>query len=186
MNIEAVIKKTVNEAIKADRKDKDAFIKKVIKEAMEAGRRQEQKRVTNTYKATERRLYAYPDLKDKIESDQDYMYDIATYGLGDHSADIIRFQKCGVRLSDNEIIQGIIQDYTAKIAESQHEIKVIDTALAPLKSDPYFRVIPGKYFEGFNDNELAAELFCDPSTVRRNRSKLVNRLAIRLYGVDAL
>lgn len=186
MNIEAVIKRTVNEAIKADHKDNDVFLKKAIKEAMEAGRIQEQKRVTNAYKATERRLYAYPDLMDKIESDQDYMYDIATYGLGDHSADIIRFQKNGVRLSEHEIEQGIIQDYTAKIADSQHEIKEMDAALSPLTSDPYYRVIPGKYFEGLNDNELATELFCDPSTVRRNRSKLVNRLAIRLYGVEAL
>jgi DNA-directed RNA polymerase specialized sigma24 family protein len=55
-----------------------------------------------------------------------------------------------------------------------------------LTSDPYYRALEGKYFEQKSDDELAEELNCDVSTVWRNRGRLVTRLAIRLYGVDAV
>ena len=36
---------------------------------------------------------------------------------------------------------------------------------------------------GMGDGDIAERLNCDPSTVRRNRMRLVRMLALRLYGV---
>ena len=38
----------------------------------------------------------------------------------------------------------------------------------------------------FTDAELAEKLYCDESTVRRNRSRLIRIIAVRLYGVEAI
>jgi len=186
LDVNAVIKKAVNEAVRAERKHFDAAIKKAVADAIEAGRTQAQQRPKDTYKATERRLYAYPDLKDKIENDLSYMYELKEHGLGSRSTDVVRFQKAGVRLSHEELVEGIIQDYTARIADTQFEIAAIDKALNALKDDEYYKIIELKYFQGKSPEEMAKECKCDPSTVWRNQRRLVQRIALRLYGVDAL
>ncbi len=187
-DVDAIIRKTVDAAIKADRKSFNVqmYIQKAVKEGIEAGRSQAEKKAQNAYKATERKLYAYPDLKAKIQADQEYLQDLQEYGLIRHSADIVRFQKSGVRLSDEDLLEGLIQDIKARIAVNEYEIKSIDDSLDPLTNDQYFRIISGKYFEQLSDDELAEELNCDPSTIRRNRNRLVKRVAIRLFGAEAV
>lgn len=188
MDVDAMIKKAVNEAIKADRKrlDTKGLIKKAVNEAIEAGRRQGEQKSQNVYKATERKLYAYPDLKAKVQADQEYLQDLQQYGLARHSADIVRFQKAGVRLSDEDLLEGLIKDIKSRIAVNEYEIKSIDDALDPLTSDPYYLTIPGRYFDQMSDDQIAEQIPCDPRTVRRNRGRLVNRVAIRLFGAEAV
>ena len=41
-------------------------------------------------------------------------------------------------------------------------------------------------FKELTDEEIAGEIHCDATTVWRNRKRLVQRLAVRLYGADAL
>ena len=43
-----------------------------------------------------------------------------------------------------------------------------------------------KYFDNVKDADAALRLRCDPATVRRNRRRLVRRLALRLYGVECI
>ena len=40
--------------------------------------------------------------------------------------------------------------------------------------------------DNVKDADAALRLRCDPATVRRNRRRLVRRLALRLYGVDCI
>jgi len=105
---------------------------------------------------------------------------------GRKTTDIVRFQKAGVRLDEAEIEEAIVKDYLARIANDEHEIKVIEDALDPLTSDPYFRVISGRFFERKSDEDIAREIPCDPRTVRRNRGQLMHRISIRMFGSEAL
>jgi len=167
-------------------KNIDIIIKKAVNEGIEAGRRLSERAPDNAYKAVERRLRALPDLKDKIKKDREYLEDLLTYGLPKHSNDIVRFKRSGIRLSDDEILEALIMDLKASIAANEYEIKTIEDALEVLKTDPYYPVIKGKYFEQLSDEVLAEKLCCDASTIRRNKARLVRRLAVRLYGVNAL
>ncbi len=167
MNVEAIIKKAVNEGIKA-------------------GITQAEQSKLNAYKSTENRLRAFPDLRDKVINDKEYLQELLEHGPRGHSNDIRRFQRSGVRLSEEELVYALSKDIEASIAKSEYEIKAIEDALAPLTNDSYFRVIEGKYFEQLDDEFIAEELHCDPSTIRKNRGRLVRRVAVRLYGVDAL
>lgn len=161
-------------------------IERAVGKAIEAGRRQAEQKPSDTYKATERRLYALPDLKEKVEKDSQYLEYISEHGLPGHSNDLIRFQKAGVRLEQEDIEEAVVQDLKAQIAANKFEIKIIEDALAPLTSDPYFRSVSGRYFDHLSDEEIGKEIPCDPRTVRRNRGRLVRRAAVRLYGVDAI
>ena len=187
MNIESIIKKAVDEGIKAgDRKsrDIDKLIKNAIKEACEAGRKEADRKPKNIYKATEKLLYALPDLKLKVVEDKEYLESL--HGLPQRSKDLVRFKKAGVRLSDEEIVEGMRQDVKARIAANEFEIDRIEKALEPLTSDAYYSVISGRYFEQMTDVEIAEKIPCDPSTVRRNRGRLMHRLSVRLFGAEAL
>jgi len=163
-----------------------SIVKEALNEAIEESRKQAKKEPDNYYKATERRLWALPDLKDKVNKDKQYLQDLIDNGLRSHSKDVVRFQRSGRRLSNEEILEALIKDIKAAIAANEYEIKVVEDALEPLTNDPYFRVIPGRYFEQLSDDELTKELFCDARTIRRNRGRLVHRVAVRLYGVDAV
>lgn len=182
MDVNAVIKKAVTAAIRAETK----HIEKAISEAIQAGRSQAEQRPKDIYKATERRLYAVPALREKVKKDKEYLQDVQMYGLGGHSKDIVRFKKSGTMLDDEDIEAAIIQDYMARIARDEFEIKTIEEAVAPLTSDPYYLTISGRYFDKMTDDEIALKIPCDPRTVRRNRGRLVHRVAIYLYGVEAV
>lgn len=172
---------------KGDRKlDIEAIIKKAVNAGIEAGKRQAERAPVDAYKATEKRLYALPDLKDKVERDKQYLKDLLQHGLAKHSKDIVRFKTSGQRLSDDEILEGVAKDVQAAIAADEFEIKTIEDALAPLTSDPNYLVISGRFFEGKSDEEIGKKLKCDPTTVRRNRGKLMHRIVVRLYGAGAL
>lgn len=164
--------------------DIDAIIEKAVQRGILLGKRQAELRPKDIYKATESRLYALPDLEAKVERDKQYIEEFS-YSPKRHSTDIVRFQRSGSRLSDEDIEKAIKQDRLAQIAADEFEIKTIKEALAPLTKDSYYRVIPGRYFEDMTDEELAKELHCEDRTIRRNRGRLVHRIAIRLYGSSA-
>lgn len=43
-----------------------------------------------------------------------------------------------------------------------------------------------KYFEGKSHEAIASEVYCDPSTVKNNKNRLVNSLLIRLFSDEFL
>lgn len=164
----------------------EKIIKQAVNEGIAAGRQLAEKKTTDAYKATERRLYALPDLKGKVEKDREYLKDLLQHGLQGHSKDIARFKRSGLRLSDEDLLDALAKDLQASILADEHEIKAIEDAIAPLTSDPYFPAVSGRYFDQKTDDEIAAEISCDPTTVRRNRGRLVRRVAIRLFGSQAV
>lgn len=193
VSIDEIIKKAVKEGIEAGRQlvekrpdQINTAIKKAVKEGIEAGYKQAQKRPADIYKATERRLYALADLRDKVRSQQEYLDDIEHYGLPEHSNDLIRFQRNGSRLAPKDIEAAVKQDLKAKIAANEFAIIEILDALDPLTNDPYYLALSGRFFDNMHDDDIADQLHCDPRTVRRNRGRLVHRAAIRLYGIDAV
>ena len=86
-----------------------------------------------------------------------------------------------MRLSDDEIKDALIRDIQARIAADEHEIQVMEEAMAPLKDDPYFLAVSGRYFDRMSDEEIAAKIPCAERTVRRNRGSWSAGL-VRLYG----
>jgi hypothetical protein len=166
------------------------MIAKAVDEGIKAGQVQaakEKKKGFNAYRATEDRLYALPILVKKIEKDKERLKELEQYPhLPRRSKDICRFQKDGVRLSEEEIVEGLIIDITAGIAADEHEIETVQAALEIVKDDLYYQTLTRRYFDQINDKQIAKEMHCEETTVWRNRSRLVRRVAVALYGAAAL
>lgn len=161
-------------------------IESMIRRAVEAGRRAGEHSVKDAFRATERRLYALPDIRAKLADDRETLADVRKYGVKNRSRSITRFMKSGVRLTPEEALTAVVADLEAEIASGEHEIDVMERALASIADDEYRLTVTGKYIDRLTDEQIAERIPCDPTTVWRNRKRLVQRLSVRLYGVDAV
>lgn len=161
-------------------------IRDIIMQAVEAGRISAERTAKDAFKATERRLYGLPTLKIKLEDDLERLEEFKLYGPRERSKSITRFVKNGNRLTSDEIWEAVLMDMEATIAADRYEIETLERALATVRDDPYYRALSGKYLDDVDDRDIAEALECDTSTVWRHRKRLVQRVAVWLYGAEAL
>lgn len=173
INIEKIIEQAVTKAVRAS-----AIL------GVEKGKSE----TNNLFKQTEIRLYAYPDLRDNIEKYNQDIEDLRREALPGRSKDIVFFGSFsgGTRLSPDEIQEARILLLQRKIYRDQTEIDEIEFALQSIKDDGYRQIIELRYFANKSDDEVAAVIKCDPSTVRRNKGRLVRKIAVKLYGAEAV
>lgn len=144
---------------------------------------------SDAFGATERRLYALPVIRARIEDCREELAELENCGieaLRQCSASLVRLIRPGVRLTPEEVHEAQIAELRARLAADEREERRMRVALNMIARDHYYSAVEGKYFNGETDREVADKLHCDPATVRRNRAKLVRVLALRLYGAEAL
>lgn len=161
-------------------------IEEIIRTAVEAGRLSAERSAKDAFKATERRLYAVPVLRQKLMDDRERLEEIRKFGPRSKSKSITRFERTGTRLSPEEIFEAVVIDMEATIAADEYELEIMEKALDFIRGDEYYEVISGRYLEDLTDDEVAERIPCDSSTVWRNRKRLVQRLAVLLYGAAAI
>jgi DNA-directed RNA polymerase specialized sigma24 family protein len=87
-----------------------------------------------------------------------------------------------VRLTPDEILEAKIVAVEMKKKADAAEIADLDYALESISQDAWALIIAHKYYFGRNDEEISELLHCDERTVRRHKSRLINKLMVRLYG----
>ncbi|HWR19068.1 MAG TPA: hypothetical protein VN608_05550 [Clostridia bacterium] len=174
---------------KKDEQNINKIIEKAVQQAFEAGRQLATQNSKDVYKATERRLFALPILRAKLIEEQDDLSRLLEEQAPDIvvcSKDIVRFRRSGMRLSDDELFEAQITDLRGRIAAKTYEICEMERALKEIEHDAYHAAVIGRYIENMSDEVIGEKLHCDSSTVRRNRSRLVRKIAIWLYGPEAI
>jgi hypothetical protein len=63
-----------------------------------------------------------------------------------------------------------------------HEIRDIKGALSLIADKPYYQIIPACYFKSYTGRDAAALANCDLKTVQRNKKRLLETMAVYLYG----
>lgn len=167
-------------------KNSNRDMEEIIKLAVEAGRISAERSARDAFKATERRLYALPVLRRKLEDDRERLEELKTYGPRGRSKSIVRFNKNNPRLSPEEIYEALLMDMEATIASDEYEIEAMEKALAQISGDEYYVTVTGRYIDDLPDDRVAELIPCDTTTVWRNRKRLVQRLAVWLYGAEAI
>lgn len=170
----------------AQGKQKKPTVDEVISKAVIATRLSCAREPKDVFKATEKRLYAYPVLQAKIKDDEEMLEEIEQYGLRGRSKSITRFIKSGIRLEPDEIKEAVMLDLRATIDGDKYEISRIDKAIEQIADDEYRDIIRYKYFEQKSEDEIADLMHCAPRTVRAHKSRLVGCLSVFLYGAGAL
>jgi len=165
----------------------DKQIKKAVEKIFEAKKQlEDQKR--DFFKETEKLLYAYPDLKLKVEQDKEDLKSGAFAIKVNKSKDIIRFtaSSSGYRQPEEYVHEEMIRSRKASMERTRLQVQRIDRALETIKDDLYYDVIPMKYFDRCTIEDIAERFNKDESTIKRNKNRLVNKLKIVLFGADAL
>ena len=168
------------------KKAKQPTVEEIINKAVMATRLSCAKETKDVFKATEKRLYAYPLLLIKIADDKETIEEIEKYGVHERSHSITRFIKNSTRLDPEEIKAAVLMDLRAQIDNDTHETMRIEKALKQIEDDEYRDIIKYKYFEQKTDEEIADLIHCAPRTVRIHKSALIGRLSVILYGAGAL
>ncbi|MBE7062534.1 MAG: sigma-70 family RNA polymerase sigma factor [Clostridia bacterium] len=165
------------------------MINRGISRAVQAGAQSaRQKETRGCRERVERLLYARSGLEILITSLEE---ELALY-RDDVPPSTMAYEKTGnkvVHLLPSGEALGMTQGregMEALLARNRLAVKRIDRAVATLSDDPYFDILPLKYTEGLPEEEIAERLCCDPSTIRRNKNRLLERLAIIFFGIDAL
>lgn len=133
----------------------DINVEEIVKLAVTAGHMAAERTPADAFKATERRLYALPILREKLERDREWLPKLN-----------------GAARTDLE----------AAITADAAEVETLDQALAACAGDPYYQTVTGRYFEGLDDKQMGELLHCGAPTVWRNRKRLVQRISVYLYG----
>ena len=55
-------------------------------------------------------------------------------------------------------------------------IRMIDDALESISDDPYFEIIPMKYFDGKTHEQIAEYFDVQPAAISKQRKRLINKL----------
>ena len=139
--------------------DVDLSVEKIVEMAVMARRMAAERAPADAFKATERRLYALPILREKLERDRERLPKLA-----------------GAARADLEAV----------IAADASEVETLEWALVNCAGDAYYQTVAGRYLEGLDDEQIGKLSHCDASTVWRNRKRLVQRISVYLYGAFAV
>lgn len=138
------------------------------------------------YQKTEQLLYNYNGFKRIVEERKQEIADLRKYGVPGKSS-----MSGGERVQSSRNVQGIVlpeesvEQAVRTVQESVRgtvqAIALIDKCMKSLRNDPYYDVLPMRYFEGRTLEDIGVSLGCDHSTISRNRSRLVRELSMRLF-----
>ena len=144
----------------------------------------------SAYQKTEQLLFRYNRFKQIVEDKRQEIEDLRKFGVPGKSLSIVPYSphsgtvqgtvlpdeavECAVRTVEDSV-QGIVQ-----------VIAMIDKGLAALSDDPYYKILELRYFEGRTHEDIGVYFNCDHSTISRNKSRLVQELAILLFPNDVV
>lgn len=141
------------------------------------------------YQKTEQVLYNYNNFKETIKDKKEQIEEIRAEGLNCKSKDITFFHSGGFNDVDDIItkIDEKIQSIKDSISLTERYIKTIDAALEKVCDDKYYDIIILKYFQGKTVDEISEHFDNkDPSTINRNKSRLINQLKIILFSDEVI
>jgi len=149
----------------------------------------------SAYQKTEILLYNYNNFQDAISEKRKQIKEVETFGTKEKSKSITFYSTANSFSSlkdEEERVEEKIAQLEKSILITKNLISVIDSALNKLKGDKYYDIIECKYFKDMTNDKIADYLaekydqFIDPSTVSRNKSRMINVLKIYLFSDDVV
>jgi hypothetical protein len=144
-----------------------------------------------TYKKmAEHRLQMLPALRKKLKEDSERLSRINAL----KSSNIIRIAPGGYKLPPGEAKKqaereatalGNVRELKRGIERDAKEIAELDRALKEIQGDSHYAAVSGKYMDGYDDEDIAADLGCGPTKLRKERKRLMRAVVAMLYGSRA-
>jgi len=81
-----------------------------------------------------------------------------------------------------ELLRGYPKNKASDIEARRQDAATVDAFLQEYADDPYIDAVRLFYFEGLKNAAVAGRMFCDETTCRRNRSRLVRAFMEKIGG----
>ena len=142
----------------------------------------------NAFQKTETILYHFHDFERIVEDKEEEIRELLTYGLRKTCSNIVGKPQGNGEAKELEsvLVEKKISELNASISWTQTVVDNVTRELEKLKKDKYYALIEMKYFKGYTYEDIAEVFKVDVSTITRNRNRLVNHLAIRLFSDDVI
>jgi len=151
----------------------------------------------NYFRWIEKLLYLYPMLKKQIELAEQHIAEMKEEGYPEKSKDIVAMPTVisDERQTRNEIQEERILKRVENSERTKADVAWIDRILSQLVNEEGYQIIELYYFDGIskitgkqypNKSEMiiaiADELHVSDSTVRRWKNRLIDKIAVYVYG----
>ena len=137
----------------------------------------------SAYAKTESLLYNYNGFKKILEDRKQEIEDIRKYGVPGRAAGFEYNPHSNIPhgiVLEEERVEAAVRTVQESVQGIVDAINLIDKCMASLRNDPYYVVLPMRYFEGRTLEDIGVELGKDTATISRNKVRLVKELSMRL------
>lgn len=143
------------------------------------------KQEKTAYQKTEQLLYNYVGFKKIVDERKAEIEDIRKYGVPKRGDAVVKYGGSvgtvqGIVL-DEERVEAAVRNVEASVQGTVQAIALIDKCMEALKTDPYYKILEMRYFEGRTQEDIALEFKCTQQAVSYNKSRLVKELSMRLF-----
>lgn len=139
----------------------------------------------NAFEKTEALLYSYRDFKRVVDERMQEIEDIKKYGVPKDLSVQEYVAKGSVHTGgivlEEESVESAVARVWRSVQGTVQAINLIDKSMAAIKSDPYYRILEMRYFEGRTQEDIALEFGCSQVTISNNKNRLVTMLSLRLF-----
>lgn len=142
------------------------------------------KQEKTAYQKTEQLLYNYNGFRKIVKERMEEIEDLRKFGVPRNLGVSEFVQKGGLPhgiVLEEESVEDAVRAVQRSVQGTVNVIELIDKCMGALKSDPYYRVLEMRYFEGRTQEDIAVSFGCNQATIARNKSRLVKELAMRLF-----
>ena len=148
-------------------------------------KKDEPKTEKSAYQKTEQLLYNYNGFKRIVEERLQEIEDIRKYGVPKKSPGLSEFVQHGGMpqgiVLEEESVDAAVASVQRTVQATVDAIELIDKCMNALKSDPYYRILELRYFEGRTQEDIANIFNCSQVTISKNKNRLVRELSMRLF-----
>ena len=148
---------------------------------------------SQTFKNTETILYNINKMKSSITDKEDEINELKSIGLKNRSKSITTFTGKITNINKDE--EEIIEEYISNIRKEIFKLKLlldhIMRAISKFSNDEWYDIITYKYIDNLGIDEIVKAyekkgIKTNPSSISRNKNRLINELRISLFASDFL
>jgi DNA-directed RNA polymerase specialized sigma subunit len=137
------------------------------------------------YQKTEQLLYNYNGFKRIVAEKQREIEELREYGVPQKSGSIVEYSPHGGTVQGTvlpeESVENAVRNVEASVQGTVEAIALIDKCMALISTDPYYKILEYRYFDGRTQEDIAAEFNCSQVTISNNKNRLVRELSMRLF-----
>ena len=149
-------------------------------------REKAEKTPKTAYQKTEQLLFNYNGFKRIVEERKQEIADLRKYGVPQKSAmsggERVQTSRTNVGIVlPEDAVEDAVRNVERSVQETVAALALIDKCMTMLQRDPYYDILPMRYFEGRTLEDIGVYFGCDHTTISRNKNRLVRELSMRLF-----